>query len=185
MTSGFLAAVWAGEHQIGERASSPIGGWGEVSGTLRVERSMSEAYNESVRLYRMAKNTEGPNRAFNVEAKRLAVHDDYHNCLRLLTTYCRTHDTALVACAIWGGRKRLGVKFQGKNVTVGVVKSGDIEVGITREIRNAYELKRYLENTMGFTTSNLNETLFQNAYEQLRKIEKDTEMKIDPDETKK
>jgi len=146
---------------------------------------MSETYNESVRLYWMAKNTEGPNRAFNVESKRIAVHDDYHACLRLLTTYCRTHDTTLVVWAIWGGRKRLGVKFHGKEVSVGVVKGGDIEVGLTREIRNAYELKRYLENTMGFTTANLNETLFEKAYEQLKKIETETQMKIDPDETKR
>ena len=34
---------------------------------------MSEAYIKSVRLYWIAKNTEPPNRAFNVESKRAAT----------------------------------------------------------------------------------------------------------------
>jgi len=146
---------------------------------------MSEAYNTSVKLYWMAKKTDEPNREFNVESKRAAVHDDYHTCLRLLTTYSRTHDVSIVAYAIWGGRKRLGLKFHGKNVTVGVVKGGDIKAGVTREIKNAFELQRYLENTMGFTIANLNEEIFEKAYEQLKKIESETQIKIDPEETKK
>ena len=146
---------------------------------------MSEAYNASVRLYWMAKNTDASNREFNVDSKRAAVHDDYHACLRLLTTYTRTHDVSIVAYAIWGGRKRLGLKFQGKDVTVGVVKGGDIKVGVTREVRNAFDLQRYLENTIGFTIGNLNEEIFSKAYEQLKKIESETQIKIDPDEAKK
>ena len=146
---------------------------------------MSEAYNASVRLYWMAKNTDASNREFNVDSKRAAVHDDYHACLRLLTTYTRTHDVSIVAYAIWGGRKRLGLKFQGKDVTVGVVKGGDIKVGVTREVRNAFDLQRYLENTIGFTIGNLNEEIFAKAYEQLKKIESETQIKIDPDEAKK
>jgi len=146
---------------------------------------MSEAYNASVRLYWMAKNTDASNREFNVDSKRAAVHDDYHACLRLLTTYTRTHDISIVAYAIWGGRKRLGLKFQGKDVTVGVVKGGDIKVGVTREVRNAFDLQRYLENTIGFTIGNLNEEIFAKAYEQLKKIESETQIKIDPDEAKK
>jgi hypothetical protein len=133
----------------------------------------------------MAKNTEPPNREFNVEAKRAAVHDDYYACLRLLSTYTRTHDTSIVAHAIWGGRKRLGLKFHGKDVTVGVVKDGDIKVGVTQEVRNAFELQRYLENQMGFTIANLNEELFEEAYEQLKKIESEKKIKIDPEESKK
>jgi hypothetical protein len=133
----------------------------------------------------MAKNTEAPNREFNVESKRAAVHDDYHACLRLLATYSRTHDTAIIAYAIWGGRKKLGLKFQGKNLTVGVVKDGDIKVGVTREIKNPFELRRYLENTMGFTIANLNEEIFEKAYKQLKKIESETHIRIDAEETKK
>jgi len=146
---------------------------------------MSEAYNTSVKLYWMAKDTEAPNREFNVESKRAAVHDDYYTCLRLLTTYTRTHDKSIVAYTIWGGRKRLGLKFQGKNVTVGVVKDDDIKVGVTREIKNAFELRKYLENTLGFTMANLNEQLFEKAYEQLKKIESETQTRIDPEEIKK
>jgi len=146
---------------------------------------MSEAYDRSVKLYWMAKNTDAANREFNVESERAAVHDDYHACLRLLTTYTRTHDVSIVAYAIWGGRKRLGLKFDGKNVTVGVVKGDDIKAGVTREVKNAFELQRYLENTMGFTIANLNEEIFEKAYEQLKKIESETQIKIDPEETKK
>jgi len=146
---------------------------------------MSEAYIKSVRLYWIAKNTDPPNRAFNIESKRAAVHDDYHACLRLLTHYSRTHDTPIVADSIWGGRKRLGLKFQGKNVTVGVVKNEDIEVGVTDEIESPHELQHYLENRMGFTVANLNEELFEKAYERLKKIESDTEIRIGPEETRK
>jgi len=126
----------------------------------------------------MAKNTKPPNRAFNVESKRVAVHDDYHTCLRLLTHYSRTYDVPVVTYAIWGRRKTLGLKFHGKNVTVGVVKNDNIEVGVTREIKNPFELQRYLENKMGFTTANLNEELFEKACEQLRKIESELKIKI-------
>jgi len=146
---------------------------------------MSEAYNTSLKLYRMAKNTDAPNREFNVDSKRAAVHDDYHSCLRLLCAYCRRHESSIVAYSIWGGRKRLGVKFHGKDVTVGVVKDDDIPVGLTREIKNAFELRRYLENTVGFTVANLNEELFEKAYRRLRKIESQLNIKIDPEETKK
>jgi len=52
---------------------------------------------------------------------------------------------------------KLGVKFHGKNITVGPVKSDDVKVGVTREIKYASELQRYLETTMGFTIPNLNE----------------------------
>jgi len=146
---------------------------------------MSEAYNTSVRLYWMAKNTETPNREFNVESKRAAVHDDYHDCLRLLATYSRTRDTSIIAYAIWGGRKRLGLKFRGKTLTVGVVKDGDIKAGVTREIKNPFELRRYLENTMGFTIANLNEEIFEKAYEQLKKIESEAQIRIEAGEAKK
>jgi hypothetical protein len=146
---------------------------------------MSEAYWNSVKLYWMAKNTEGPNREFNVESKRVAVHDDYHACLKLLATYCRTHDASIVAYAIWGGRKTLGLKFYGKNLTIGVVRGGDIKKGITSEVKHVPDLRKYLENEMGFTVANLNEETFEKAYEQLRKIESVTETKIDPEESKK
>jgi hypothetical protein len=146
---------------------------------------MSEAYNTTVKLYWIAKNTEAPNREFNVDSMRTAVHDHYHACLRLLATYSRTHHTSIVAYAIWGGRMKLGLKFHGKNLTVGVVKGDDIKVGVTREIKYASELQGYLEKTMGFTIANLNEELFEKAYEQLKKIESETQIKIDPEETKK
>jgi len=146
---------------------------------------MSEAYNKSVKLYWMAKNTEASSREFNVESKRAAVHDDYHTCLRLLNHYCRTHDASVVAFAIWGGRKRLGLKFHGRNITIGVMKNHDVEVGVTREIKYPFELQRYLENKMGFTIANLNEELFEKAYEQLKKIESEKQIKIDPQETKR
>jgi hypothetical protein len=146
---------------------------------------MSEAFKTSLRLYWMAKRTDVSNREFNVESKRAAVHDDYHACLRLLCSYCRRHDISIVAYSIWGGRKRLGVKFHGKNVTVGVVKEDDIAIGLTREVKNAFELRRYLENTVGFTVANLNEELFEKAYQRLKKIESQLRIKIDPEETKK
>jgi hypothetical protein len=146
---------------------------------------MSEAYHRSVELYWMAKSTDESNREFNVEMKRLAVHDDYHACLRILATYSRTHEDSVTAYSIWGGRKRLGLKFQGRNVTIGVMKGDDIPVGVTSEIRNPFELKRYLENTMLFSLVNLNETIFEKAYEQLKKIEAEKKIRIDRDETKK
>lgn len=133
----------------------------------------------------MAKNTEAPNREFNVESKRGAVHDNYHACLRLLSTYSRRHDTPIVAFSIWGLRKRLGLKFHGNNVTIGVVKGDKIEVGVTREVKNPYELRRYLENAMGFTIANLNEEIFDKAYERLKKIESEIGIRIEPEETKK
>jgi hypothetical protein len=146
---------------------------------------MSEAYEASLKLYWIAKRTEAPNREFNVESERIAIHEDYHTCLRLLTTYARRHDASIVAYAIWGGRKKLGLKFHGNNVTVGVVKDDDIAVGVTREIKNPFELRKYLENAMGFTITNLNEEIFDKAYEQLKKIESRMQIKIDPEETKK
>ena len=135
-------------------------------------------------MYWLAKKTEGPNREFNIESKRLAVHDDYHTCLRLLAAYSRTHPASIVAYAIWGGRKTLGLKFQGKNVTVGVVKGGDIKAGITSEVMNVPDLPKYLENSMGFTLANLNEQSFEKAYNQLKKIESANQIKIEPDEAK-
>lgn len=140
---------------------------------------MSEAYNMSVRLYWMAKNTDAPNREFNVESERISVHDDYLTCLRILAAYSRTHEDSVVAYAIWGGGKRLGLKFQGRNVTIGVVKDGDIEVGVTHEVKSPFELRRYLENTMGFTPENLNEQIFEKAYEQLKRIESERKIIID------
>jgi hypothetical protein len=145
---------------------------------------MSEAYKMSVRMYWMAKNTDAPNREFNVESKRMSVHDDYLACLRILAAYSRTHEDSVVAYAIWGGRKRLGLKFQGKNVTIGVVKAGDVEMGVTREVKSPFELRRYLENTMGFTLANLNEETFEKAYEQLKRIESEKKITIDRQETK-
>jgi len=146
---------------------------------------MSEAYNASVRLYWAAKETDAPNREFNVDSKRLSVHDDYHSCLKILAIYSRTHEASVVAYGIWGGRKRLGLKFQGRNVTIGVVKGGDVEVGVTHEIKSPSELRKFLENTMGFTVANLNEEMFEKAYEQLKKVESEKKIEIDPEETKK
>jgi hypothetical protein len=146
---------------------------------------MSEAYRSSVRLYWMAKKTDEPNRAFNVESERLSVHENYHNCLRILAIYSRTHRGSVLAHGIWGGRKILGLKFQGKNVTIGVVQRGRIERGITHEIKNPYDLRRYLENTVGFTVANLNEQTFKKALEQLKKIESERNIEISPEETKK
>jgi hypothetical protein len=146
---------------------------------------MSEAYHRSVELYWLAKKTDELNREFNVEMKKLAVHDDYHNCLRILATYSRTHEDSVTAYSIWGGRKTLGVKFQGKNVTIGAVKDGDIPVGVTTEIRHPLVLKRYLENTMLFSVANLNEAIFEKAYQQLKKIETEKNIRIDREEIKK
>jgi len=145
---------------------------------------MSETYKMSVRMYWMAKNTDAPNREFNVESQKMSVHDDYLACLRILAAYSRTHEDSVVAYAIWGGRKRLGLKFQGKNVTIGVVKAGDVEMGVTREVKSPFELRRYLENTMGFTVANLNEEIFEKAYEQLKRIESEKKITIDRQETK-
>ena len=146
---------------------------------------MSEAYRRSLELYQMAKVTDDQNREFNVEMKRLAIHDDYHICLTILATYSRTHEEPVIAYSIWGARKRLGLKFQGRNVTVGVVKGGDIPVGITMELKNPFLLKKYLENTMLFSVANLNEAMFNRAYEQLRRIETDKKINVDREEIKK
>jgi hypothetical protein len=146
---------------------------------------MSEAYYSSVRLYWAAKNTDAPNRQFNVESKRLSVHDDYHGCLKILAIYGRTHEDSVVAYAIWGGRKKLGLKFHGRTVTIGVLKGGDIVVGVTHEIKSPSELRKYLENTMGFTPANLNEEMFEKAYEQLKKIESEKKIEIGAQEIKK
>jgi len=146
---------------------------------------MSEAYRRSVELYWMAKKTDELNREFNVEMKRIAVHDDYHTCLRILATYSRTHEDSVTAYSIWGGRKRLGLKFQGRNVTIGVVKGDDIPVAVTNEIINPSLLTKYLENTMLFSLVNLNETMFEKAYQQLKKIESEKKIRIDREETKK
>ena len=145
---------------------------------------MSEAYRASVRLYWMAKNTDAANREFNVESKRMCVQDDYLTCLRILAAYTRTHEDSVLAYAIWGGRKRLGLKFQGRNVTIGDVKGSEIRVGVTREVKNPFELRRFLENTMGFTVSNLNEEIFEKAYDQLKRIESEKKITIDPQEVK-
>jgi hypothetical protein len=128
----------------------------------------------------MAKNTDAANREFNVESKRMSLHDDYLVCLRILAAYARTHEDSVLAYAIWGGRKTLGLKFQGRNVTIGDVKDSEIPVGVTREIKNPFELRRFLENTMRFTVSNLNEELFEKAYEQLKRIESEKKITIDP-----
>ena len=133
----------------------------------------------------MAKETDEQNREFNVEMKRLAIHDDYHTCLTILATYSRTHDNPIIAYSIWGARKRLGLKFNGRNVTVGVVKGGDIPVGVTVELKNPFLLRKYLENTMQFTVANLNEEVFERAYQQLRKIETQKKITIDREEIKK
>lgn len=140
---------------------------------------MSEAYKASVRLYWTAKNTDAANREFNIESKRMSVHDDYLTCLKILTAYARTHKNSVLAYSIWGGRKKLGLKFQGRNVTIGDVKGSEILVGVTREVKNPFELRRFLENTMGFTVSNLNEEIFEKAYEQLKRIESEKKITID------
>jgi hypothetical protein len=146
---------------------------------------MSEEYRRSVDLYWMAKNTVGANRQFNIDSERLSVHENYLRCLRLLASYARTHDEPILACTIWGGRKRLALKFAGKRVTVGVPKSGDIELGVTHELKSPFELQKFLENSLQFTTANLNEELFEKAYRQLRKIESEKVTLIEPDEAKK
>ncbi len=145
---------------------------------------MSLAYKASVRLYWLAKKTAEPNREFNVESQRQSVQDNYCECLRILAMYSRTHEAPIVAYSIWGGRKRLALKFHGTNVTIGAIRAGDIERGVTREIKNPFELRKYLENTMGFTLANLNETIFDKAYEQLKKIEYQKKIVVDRDETK-
>jgi hypothetical protein len=131
-----------------------------------------------VKLYWMAKNTDASNREFNIESERISVHDNYLTCLRILTAYARTHKESVLAYSVWGGRKRLGLKFQDRNVTIGDVKSGEVPLGVTREVKNPFELRRFLENTMGFTVSNLNEQSFEKAYEQLKKIESEKEITI-------
>jgi hypothetical protein len=146
---------------------------------------MSTAYKRSVDLFWMAKKTTDVNTRFNVDSERVSVQESYLNCLRLLSTYARARDDSVVACAIWGGRKRLGVKFQGRKVTVGVVKTGDIEVGITHELKSPFEIKKYLVNAMRFTLGNQNEELFEQAYKQLKKIEAEKNILIEPEETKK
>jgi len=146
---------------------------------------MSEAYKRTVELYSMAKNTADNNTQFNVDSQRVSIQEDYLSCLRLLATYARTHDGSVVAWAIWGRRKRLGVKFQGKNVTVGAVKAGDIEVGVTHELKSPFEIQKFLENTMQFTVENLNEEFFERAYDQLKKIESQKNILLEPEETKK
>jgi hypothetical protein len=145
---------------------------------------MSLAYKASVRLYWLAKRTAAPNREFNVESQRQSVQDRYCECLRVLAMYSRTHEDSIVAYSIWGGRKRLGLKFHGNNVTIGAIRAGDIDTGVTHEIKNPFELRKYLENTMGFTLANLNEELFEKAYERLKKIEYEKKIVIDREETK-
>jgi hypothetical protein len=146
---------------------------------------MSTAYKRSVDLFWMAKKTTGINAKFNVDSGRVTLQESYLNCLRLLATYARTRDDSVVACAIWGGRKRLGVKFQGRKVTVGVVKAGDVALGVTHELKSPFEVRKFLVNAMRFTVGNQNEELFEKAYEQLKKIETEKNILIEPEETKK
>lgn len=146
---------------------------------------MSEAYKRTVELYWMAKKTADNNTQFNVDSQRVSIQEDYLNCLRLLATYARTHGDSVVAWVIWGRRKRLGVKFQGRNVTVGVVKAGDIEMGMTHELKSPFEIQKFLENAMRFTVGNLNEELFERAYDQLKKIESEKNILLEPEEIKK
>ena len=61
---------------------------------------------------------------------------------------------------------------------------GDIPIGVLREVKNPYELKKFLENTMGFTVENLNEGIFEKASEQLKKIESEKKITIDREGTK-
>lgn len=146
---------------------------------------MSEAYKRSVDLYWMAKNTADANTEFNIDSVRVSIQESYLNCLRLLATYARTHDDSIVAFAVWGGRKRLGVKFQGKNLTIGVVKAGDIEMGVAHELKSPFEVEKFLVNAMGFTIGNQNEELFEKAYKQLKKIEAEEKILIESEQTKK
>lgn len=145
---------------------------------------MSEAYHSSVKLYWMAKKTDATNREFNVDSVKMAIQDSYLACLKILASYSRTHEDTVLAFAIWGGRKRLGLKFQGRKVTIGSVKAGDIPVGVTREVKSPFELKKFLENTMRFTVANLNEEIFEKAYEQLKRTESEKKITIDREETK-
>ena len=90
----------------------------------------------------MAKKTDAPNREFNVESESLSVHDDYLACLRILALYSRTHEDSVVAYAIWGGRKKLGLKFQGRNVTIGGVTGGDIPIGVLRRSQESLRTEK-------------------------------------------
>jgi hypothetical protein len=146
---------------------------------------MSTEYKRSVDLFWMAKKTTDVNTRFNVDSERVSIQESYLNCLRLLAAYARARDDPVVACAIWGGRKKLGVKFQGRKLTVGVVTAGDIKVGITHELKSPFEIKKYLVNAMRFTLGNQNEELFEKAYKQLKKIETEKNILIEPEETKK
>ncbi len=145
---------------------------------------MSEAYHSSVKLYWMAKKTDATNREFNVDSVKMAIQDNYLACLKILASYSRTHEDSVLAFGIWGGRKSLGLKFQGKNVRIGSVKGGDIPVGLNREVKSPFELRKFLENTMGFTVANLNEESFEKAYDHLKKIESEKKITIDREETK-
>lgn len=146
---------------------------------------MSEAYKRNVDLYWMAKNTADINTQFNVDSVRVSIQESYLNCLRLLATYARTHNDSVIAFAIWGGRKRLGIKFEGKKVTIGVVKAGDIEMGVAHELKSPFEVEKFLVNAMRFTLGNQNEEMFERAYTQLKKIESEKKFLIEPEETKK
>ena len=132
----------------------------------------------------MAKKTDASNKEFNVDSTMMSIQENYLTCLKILASYTRTHEDSVMAYAIWGGRKRLGLKFQGKNVTIGSVKGGDIPVGVTREVKSPFELRKFLQNTMGFTVANLNEESFARAYEQLKRIESEKRITIDREETK-
>jgi len=132
----------------------------------------------------MAKKTDVANREFNVDSVKMAIHDNYLACLRILASYSRTHEDSVLAFAIWGGRKRLGLKFRGKSVMIGAVKGGEITVGVTREVKSPFELRKFLENSMGFTVANLNEESYEKAYEQLKRTESEKKIIIDREETK-
>jgi len=132
----------------------------------------------------MAKGTDTSNREFNVESEKTSINDNYLTCLRILAAYGRTHEGSVLAFSIWGGRKRLGLRFQGRSVTIGAVKGNKIPVGITREIKSPFELRKFLENTMGFTVANLNEQMFEKAYNQLKRIESEKKIIIALEEIK-
>jgi hypothetical protein len=146
---------------------------------------VSTAYKRTVDLFWMAKKTTDVNTKFNIDSERVSIQEAYLNCLRLLSTYARARDDSVVACSIWGGRKRLGIKFQGRRVTIGVMKAGDVEIGLTHELKSPFEVRKFLVNSMRFTIGNQNEELFEKAYKQLENIEAEKGIRIEPEETKK
>jgi hypothetical protein len=70
------------------------------------------------------------------------------------------------------------------STTTGVLKDGDIEAGVAHEVKSPFEPRKYLENTMRFTVTNLCEEIFEKACEQLKRIESERKITISPEVTK-